>query len=208
MKSGPSLVLATTNQGKVREFAALLTPAVTVRSLRDLKLSVPEETGNTFAENAALKATAISLATDAIVVADDSGLEVDALGGEPGVRSARYAGEPGDDQRNIDLLLRRLAGTPLELRSARFRCAVAVAQRGEILLVSEGACEGSIGFERRGTNGFGYDPVFVLQDGRTMAELSANGKNMISHRAVAFRGVAEPLTELFEELTIAGEPFR
>lgn len=174
-------------------------------SLRELGLESPKETGATFAENAALKAREISLRTEAVVIADDSGLEVDALGGEPGVYSARYSGEPPDDERNIELLIERLSGTPDEERTGRFRCAVAVARGGEILLTASGTCEGTIGHERRGTNGFGYDPVFILADGRTMAELSDDEKNVISHRAVAFRAVAEELTELIAELANAGE---
>lgn len=206
MNDLPQVVLATTNPGKVREFKALLPPGVTVLSLTDLELTGPEETGESFADNAALKATEISRVTDALVVADDSGLEVDALQGAPGVRSARYAGDPPDDQRNIDLLLEQMAEIPPALRTARFRCAVAVARRGEILLRADGTCEGSIGYQRRGTRGFGYDPIFVLPDGRTMAELSDEEKNQVSHRAVAFRAVAEPLSALIGELSNAGEP--
>jgi XTP/dITP diphosphohydrolase len=165
----------------------------------------PEETGATFLENAELKAREISLRTPDLVIADDSGLEVDALGGEPGVYSARYSGEPPDDERNIDLLLAKLEGVDPDRRTGRYRCVVAVAQRGEILLTAAGSCEGTIGYERRGSNGFGYDPIFIMADGRTMAELSDVQKNQISHRAVAFRAVADSLTELIGELTIAGE---
>lgn len=206
MNHSPQIVLATSNPGKIREFAALLPPTLTVLSLRDLGVEGPEETGETFADNAELKATTISRLTDALVVADDSGLEVDALQGAPGVRSARYAGEPPNDERNIDLLLERLSDVPQPLRTARFRCAVAVARHGEVLLRADGSCEGTIGFERRGSNGFGYDPIFVFSDGRTMAELSAEEKNQVSHRAIAFRAVAEPLTELVAELSSVGEP--
>jgi XTP/dITP diphosphohydrolase len=199
------IVLASSNPGKVREFAKLFPANVRIVSLRELRLESPEETGITFAENAAIKAREISLQTDSVVVADDSGLEVDALDGEPGVYSARYSGEPPDDERNIDLLLDRLSGTPQESRAARYRCVVAVARGGEMLLTSSGSCEGTIGHERKGTNGFGYDPLFIMADGRTMAELSDDEKNQISHRAVAFRAVAGPLTELIEELASAGE---
>lgn len=199
------LVLASSNPGKVREFAALLPANVQVASLTELGLNSPEETGLTFAENAALKAREISLLTPSIVVADDSGLEVDALSGAPGVYSARYSGEPPDDERNISLLLSNLAYTPANDRSARFQCAVAVAKGGEVLLTAEGSCEGTIGYERRGTNGFGYDPVFLLPNGRTMAELSDQEKNTISHRAVAFRAVAEELSRLIAEPADVGE---
>jgi XTP/dITP diphosphohydrolase len=199
------IVLASSNAGKVREFAKLFPANVHVVSLRELGLESPNETGTTFAENAAIKAREISLLTDSVVVADDSGLEVDALGGEPGVYSARYSGEPPDDERNIDLLIEKLSGTLDGARTARFQCAVAVARRGEMLLTSSGSCEGTIGHERKGTNGFGYDPLFILSDGRTMAELTDDEKNQISHRAVAFRAVAGPLAELIEELAKAGE---
>jgi XTP/dITP diphosphohydrolase len=165
----------------------------------------PDETGVTFAENAELKAREISRLTPWPVIADDSGLEVDALDGAPGVYSARYSGEPPDDQRNIDLLLAQLAAVSDASRTGRFRCVVAVARKGEVLFTAAGACEGVIGHERRGANGFGYDPVFILPDGRTMAEISDEEKNQISHRAVAFRTVAEPLTELMDELANAGE---
>jgi XTP/dITP diphosphohydrolase len=205
MTSPPRLVLASSNPGKVREFATLLPANVHVASLRELGMESPDETGATFVENAELKAREISLLTPSLVIADDSGLEVDVLGGEPGVFSARYSGEPPDDERNIDLLLSRMEGVSLDRRTGRYRCVVAVARRGEILLTAAGSCEGTIGFERRGTNGFGYDPIFVMSDGRTMAELSDVEKNQVSHRAVAFRAVADSLTGLIEELTIAGE---
>lgn len=205
MSKLPSLVLASSNQGKVREFAKLFPANVHVASLRELGLDSPEETGVTFLENATLKAREISLQVTGLVVADDSGLEVDALDGAPGVYSARYSGEPPDDERNIDLLLARLEHVPDAARTGRFQCVVAVARAGEVVLSAAGSCEGTIGHSRRGLNGFGYDPVFVLPDGRTMAELSDEEKNQISHRAVAFRAVAEPLNELIAELANAGE---
>jgi XTP/dITP diphosphohydrolase len=190
------VVLATKNRGKAVEFSALLPADIGVRTLVDLNLESPDESGVTFAENAAIKAATISEAVDTLVLADDSGLEVDALDGAPGVYSARYAGEPGDDERNIDLLLDRLSDVADPGRTARFVCQVAVARGGSILATAEGSCPGRIGHERRGSNGFGYDPVFVLADGRTMAELSTEEKNQISHRAEAFRNVADRLIEL------------
>jgi XTP/dITP diphosphohydrolase len=200
-----TIALASTNPGKIREFAALLPPGIGIVSLRELSADVPEETGATFAENAAIKSLALSRSVDMVVVADDSGLEVDALGGAPGVRSARYAGEPADDDRNVDLLLARMADVPDDERIARFRCAVSVARHGRELLTASGTCEGRIGHARRGQNGFGYDPVFVLDDGRTMAELAPEEKNRISHRSRAFRAVAEPLRLLVDELFPAGD---
>lgn len=205
MSQQPLVVLATSNAGKAREFATMLASNVQVATFYDLGFDSPEETGSTFLDNAVLKAREISRLTDHLVVADDSGLVVDALGGAPGIYSARYSGEPPDDQRNIDHLLAQMAGIPGERRTARYQCAVAVARCGKVLLTSEGACSGVISYETRGTNGFGYDPIFILSDGRTMAELSDAEKNQISHRAVAFRAVANALRELIDELDITGD---
>ncbi len=192
----PTVVLATKNRGKVTEFLALLPGDIEIKTLDDMNMSAPPETGVTFAENAAIKALGISALCDAIVIADDSGLEVDVLSGAPGVWSARFAGEPPDDERNIELLLEKLQGIPDKDRTARFVCSVIVSRGDQILLESMGYCDGVIGHERRGTNGFGYDPLFILPNGRTMAELSPDQKNALSHRAHAFRQVAEPLYEL------------
>jgi XTP/dITP diphosphohydrolase len=193
------VILATKNMGKAREISALLSQDIEVQTLQDIDVESPEETGDTFAANAAIKATEISKIVGRIVLADDSGLEVDALGGAPGVRSARFAGEPPDDGRNISLLLRRLEAVESDRRSARFVCAVAVARNGQVLFTSEGRCEGHIGRERKGSNGFGYDPVFILNSGQTMAEITNEEKNRISHRAMAFRNVAEHLHALLNE---------
>lgn len=199
------VILATSNPGKVAELRAMLPPAIVVRSLLDLGLTGPEETGASFADNAALKAIEISRHVKELVVADDSGLEVDVLGGGPGVYSARFAGDPPDDKRNIDLLLSRLMGMPDERRTARFRCAIAVARGGEIVLTADGTCHGRIGHACRGTNGFGYDPVFELPSGKTMAELTTEEKNLISHRAIAFRAVADALIGLIGEPSQRGD---
>lgn len=193
------LVLATKNRGKAVEFSALLPADIKIMTLDDMNMLSPDETGMTFAENATMKAVEVSKLVDAIVLADDSGLEVDALNGEPGVYSARYAGEPGNDRSNIDLLLRRLEGVDESKRAGRFVCSVVVARGGDVLFSAEGRCEGRIGHERRGENGFGYDPVFCFDDGRTMAELSTGEKNQISHRAMAYRNVADRLKALFTE---------
>jgi len=198
------IVLATTNPGKIKEFRALLPEDIDVVSLMELGLEAPEETGETFAENAEIKSVAVSRSVPLLVVADDSGLEVDALGGDPGVRSARFAGEPADDRRNIEKLLGLMSGTAGSERGARFQCAVSVAWDGREVLQALGSCDGSIGYDPRGSDGFGYDPIFVLPTGRTMAELTAEEKNEISHRSRAFRAVAEPLRALIEELDPAG----
>jgi XTP/dITP diphosphohydrolase len=129
-----------------------------------------------------------------LAFADDSGLEVDALGGAPGIRSARYAGEPPDDCRNREKLLAELRDVPQEQRTARFRCAVALARPDGPVEVRDGVCEGSIAFEEVGTNGFGYDSIFRLANGLTMAQLSLKQKNQISHRADAYRKIAPVLS--------------
>jgi XTP/dITP diphosphohydrolase len=186
----PRLLLATNNPGKVKEFRELLdgcgwelvTPA-------DIGLSLDvEESGGTFAENAALKAEAYAKASGLVALADDSGLEVDALDGRPGIHSARYAGEDRTDQKRVTKLLEELERVPDSRRKARFRAVIAIkAPKGDIRLV-EGTVEGGIGHEPRGDNGFGYDPVFVLPDrGLTTAELPSDEKNAISHRGTAAR---------------------
>lgn len=183
------LVLASTNKGKLIEFREILTGL----SLELVDLAnfpgIPEiiEDGDTFGENAVIKASAIAKYTGELTLADDSGLEVDALNGEPGVYSARY-GQPGwGDRERYQYLLEKLQGVPLEKRTARFRCAVALYNPHKSLVDQvDGAVEGNISDRPRGSNGFGYDPVFYLPElGKTMAELSAEEKNRFSHRARA-----------------------
>jgi XTP/dITP diphosphohydrolase len=181
------LVLATSNVGKVRQLQSLLSDDVVVKSLADLGLTAPEETGATFAENASLKAVAAAKATGILALADDSGLEVDALGGAPGVQSARYAGDGATDAANIDRLLKELESVPDGARSARFVCVLTLANSDGVLYSVTGECRGKIARARRGTNGFGYDPVFELEGGRTVAELTIEEKNRISHRGIAMR---------------------
>lgn len=178
------LVVATRNAGKRRELEALLAPlGYELLTLDEAGVTGEvEETGDTFVENAELKARAALEATGLCVLADDSGLEVDALGGAPGVRSARYAGVAHDDQANNARLLRELVG--VTARGARFRCALVYLEPGGRRLVVDGTCEGRIAEAPRGGGGFGYDPLFLIGD-RTMAELSADEKNRSSHRAVA-----------------------
>lgn len=185
-----TIVLATRNQGKVREFNKLFADvgwqAVSLADFPD----VPDviEDGETFEANAVKKAVEIAAFLNRPVVADDSGLEVDALDGAPGVYSARYAGEHGNDEANWRKLLEAMKDVPDEQRTARFRCTLAYLEPGAEPVIAQGTCEGIIAREPKGTNGFGYDPVFYLPErGSMMAELDAETKNKISHRAAAMQ---------------------
>lgn len=183
-----TIVVATGNAHKLVEIEAILgraMPGVRFVSIKQLgDFEDPEETGTTFAENALIKARAAVAETGFAAVADDSGLVVDALNGEPGVYSARYAGIHGDDAANNAKLLRNMADVPAPERTARFMSVVALVRPDGTELTGTGACEGTIGFEGRGSNGFGYDPLFLPEDtpGKTMAELTPEEKNAISHR--------------------------
>ena len=194
----PKLLLATNNPGKLRELALLLEGApftIVAPAEEGIALEV-EETGDTFQENAALKARAFAEAAGLLSVADDSGLEVDALGGEPGVRSARYAGPQASDADRVQYLLSKLEGIEWNRRGARFRSVIAVAVPGGEVRLFEGACEGAIVLRPRGTGGFGYDPVFYVPSlGKLMAELSMEEKNGISHRGQAARKAVEYLSD-------------
>jgi XTP/dITP diphosphohydrolase len=183
----PVLALASNNRGKIAEFRTLLGDDVEILSMADLGLDSPEESGTTFEANALLKARFVFNHTGRVTLADDSGLEVDALDGAPGVYSARYAGDHHDDADNRSLLVRNLGHVPRGARMARFVAAVAIIDRNGNESVYRGTCEGSIAFVERGTEGFGYDSLFELADGRTMAELGPLEKNSISHRAHALR---------------------
>jgi len=190
------LVIATGNAGKLREFRRLLDGlGIELRSLADYPgAPTVEEDGATFAANARKKALAYAQCTGAAVLADDSGLEVDALGGAPGVHSARYAGAAQDADANIDALLSALADVPVAERSARFRCVIAVALPSGATLLGEGTCAGRILTERQGEGGFGYDPVFFYEpDAKTFAELPAARKNEVSHRAAALAALIPEL---------------
>lgn len=184
------LVLATHNSNKMREFAELLGGQFCIRDLSALR-DLPEiaETGRSFEENAAIKARTISkLCRDEVVIADDSGLEVGALGGAPGVFSARYSGERAKDEENVSKLLRELRD--VTDRSAGFQCVIAVAKNGELLTTIAGRIAGMLTQSPRGKNGFGYDPIFVPEGfTETFAELAPATKNTISHRAAAVRGL-------------------
>ena len=193
----PRLLFATTNAGKLRELRGLVGDAVEVLALSDLPpVPEPVENGATFEENAELKARAYANATGVPALADDSGLCVDALGGRPGVHSARYA--EGDDRARYEKLLRELSGIPDEQRTAAFVCALCLAlPGGGRSVIQVGRCEGRIGHEPRGSHGFGYDPIFVLpRMGRTLAELTKEEKAGISHRGEAFRKMLPHLQSL------------
>jgi XTP/dITP diphosphohydrolase len=193
------LVVATRNQHKVREIAVLLAEAglameaVTIDEVAPKAVLLEDE--DTFEGNALAKARQASLACGLPAIADDSGIEVDALGGAPGVRSARWAGEPCDDRRNNQKMLLEMASVPADQRTARYRCAAAFVDVARNLeFVRSGACEGVLLGEERGSGGFGYDPLFFIPSlGRTMAEIDLAEKNRLSHRAVAFRALAQVL---------------
>ncbi|WP_313235071.1 XTP/dITP diphosphatase [Sporosarcina ureae] len=199
------VLIATNNKGKAKDFEVLFRPlGINVLTLQDIEESIDvEETGTTFVENAVLKAETVANLLGKVVIADDSGLEVDVLNGEPGVYSARYAGEPSNDEANIDKLLAKLVKVPETARQARFRCVLAIAGPGIKTTTYSGSCEGIITDQRQGTNGFGYDPIFYVPSrGKTMAELSAEEKNAISHRGAALAQLKKQLPEF---LTRIGE---
>ena len=200
------IVLATRNAHKVAELKAILDDLVSGLDLEMVGVGeFPDvedvvETGVTFAANATLKAVAVADATGLPALADDSGLAVDVLGGSPGVFSARWAGTHGQDQANLDLLLAQLSDVPDEHRSAAFVCAAALAMPDGRVVVREGRMPGTLSRAPRGSNGFGYDPILVVDGGsRTAAELSTHDKNAISHRGKAFRALATDLRELLAD---------
>lgn len=199
------LLLATRNRGKIAELQAMLGPSVEVVSLAALDIESPEETGATFAENAELKARHGAAASGLVTVADDSGIEVDALNGAPGIRSARYAGEPGDDERNRAKLLEELQGVLTVCRSARFVSEIAVATPGGEVRSFHGTLEGRVAESPRGSGGFGYDSLLQLPDGRTVAELTPEEKNAISHRGVALRNALPYLQTVIESMAVRPE---
>ncbi len=191
------LLVATHNAHKTREIQRMLGAKFAVRDLSENPdISKPVETGKTFEENAILKAIAVSRELPRLVIADDSGLEVDALNGAPGIYSARYAGENATDKANTDKLLSELAlrNIPANQRNARFRCVIAVARDSKLLRTFEGVVEGTIVDLSRGSRGFGYDPVFQPNGfDQTFAELPAETKNKVSHRAKAIAALHEAL---------------
>ena len=199
----PHVLAATRNPGKLREIREIVAGTPLVWHSLDEYPEVPEveESGATFAENARLKALQYAQATGLCTLADDSGLEVDALGGAPGVHSARYAGQPCDYAANNRKLVRALVDVPPERRGARFRCAMALARGGAVVLETEGVMAGRIIAEPRGANGFGYDPHFLLPDlGRTAAELTPAEKHARSHRGEALRAMLREIEALYRAL--------
>ncbi|MEI6345212.1 MAG: RdgB/HAM1 family non-canonical purine NTP pyrophosphatase [Verrucomicrobiota bacterium] len=189
----PKILLATRNRHKTLEIQTMLGEGVLVSDVSGMPhLPEVEETGVTFEENSKLKAEGISRHVSGIVLADDSGLEVDALGREPGVYSARYAGLDCNDEANTALVLKKMQGFPEEVRSARFRCVLAVAENGITLAVFEGTIEGMLAHEVRGEGGFGYDPIFMpVGHEKTFGELSAEIKHGMSHRSRALKQFQE-----------------
>ncbi len=192
------VLLATRNKGKVREIKKILDGlSIKLLSLDDFKINTEvDETGSTFEENAVLKAAGYAKMAGILTIAEDSGLEVDALGGEPGVLSARYC--PGEDKDRTDLVLKNLKGVPKEKRTARFRCVVAIYEpKSKTLKTCQGKMEGIITKAPKGENGFGYDPIFCLPKfKKTNAELPMEEKNKISHRGKAFREAKKLLKNL------------
>ena len=194
-------LLASNNQGKLAEIRALI-PEIRTASPADVGLELEvEEDGRSFFENAFLKAAAFARASGLVALADDSGLEIDALDGAPGIHSARFGGPGLNDRDRCRLALEQLTGVPPARRQARFRCCVTAVGGDGRVIAAEGVCPGRISTEPRGANGFGYDPIFyfsALQ--RTMAELSPEVKNRISHRAAAIRRIATRLVAGFPDL--------
>jgi XTP/dITP diphosphohydrolase len=199
----PKLLLATTNRGKLREYYQLLKglPFELVSPVDEgIDIAVDEEK-ETFEENARLKAVTYSRFSGLVTLADDSGLEVDALGGGPGIVSARFAGEKASDKDRIEHLLARLKDVTWEKRTARFRCVIAVAALRVETELCDGECQGLIAFEPKGESGFGYDPVFYLPEfGKTMAELPLEIKNQVSHRGKAARKACIILERLAQKV--------
>ncbi len=194
------ILIATKNKGKIAEFTTLFSKYnIQVMSLLDLDKEAQdiEETGETFKENAALKAETVARAYSMPVLADDSGLMVDGLGGEPGIYSARYAGTSANDQANNAMLLKNMANINEHERTARFICVLAVAVPNKQTCFYTGSCEGAIAIEAKGTNGFGYDPLFIPAGyEKTMAELEQSEKNAISHRSAALALLEKDINHL------------
>ncbi len=196
------LVVATTNQGKLREIRGLLADLnVNVTSLADYP-DAPEviEDGDTFEANALKKAVTIAAYTQKLTMGEDSGLEVEALDNAPGIYSARYSGEGATDERNNEKLLSELEGVEPERRGARYRSCIALVKDGQTIAVVEGDCRGEIATEARGTNGFGYDPYFIIPEyGKTFGELDPSIKARISHRSKALAQVKQKLAEYYKD---------
>lgn len=189
------LIVASNNKNKLREFREILGERFDIISMQEAGIDADiEENGTTFEENALIKANYVMNACQSAAIADDSGLEVDALNSAPGVYSARYCGRHGDDEANNDLLLHNLQGVPAP-RKARYVAAIALVRPGHAPIIRRGTCEGEILTERRGNGGFGYDPLFLCETGETFAEISPEKKNTISHRKRGIEAVLQALEE-------------
>jgi len=191
------VIVASSNAGKLAELTVLLAPlGFDLTPQQELGIESPPETGSTFLDNALIKARHAAVARGLAAIADDSGIEVDALGSAPGVRSARFAGEGAADEENLRKLLREMRNVPAVRRGARYRCVIAFVRDAadQEPIIAEGAWEGSIAQVPRGAGGFGYDPIFVpAGDARTAAELTASEKNTVSHRAHALKALVAQL---------------
>jgi XTP/dITP diphosphohydrolase len=196
----PKLLLATSNQGKIKEYRFLLDGlGYQITTLTEEEIAkIVTESGNNYEQNARLKAITYAKLSQLTALADDSGLEVDALNGEPGIKSARFAGEAANDAEKVSFLLTKLNGIPWGKRTASFKCVIAIAIPGGRVELCYGECHGMITFEAKGENGFGYDPIFFLPEiGKTMAELPFEMKNQISHRARATQKARQVLQQLY-----------
>ena len=196
----PKLLLATSNPGKIKEYRLLLgSLGYQITTLAEQGINkIATELGNSYEQNAQRKALSASKSSQLITLADDSGLEVDALSGKPGVRSARFAGRDATDADKVRVLLAKLEGIPWEKRAAHFKCVIAIATPRGQLELCQGECHGIIAFEAKGKNGFGYDPIFYLPKlGKTIAELPLEVKNQISHRAQAAQKARQVLRQFY-----------
>ncbi|KHD86927.1 XTP/dITP diphosphatase [Heyndrickxia ginsengihumi] len=199
-----AVLIATKNRGKAKEFEQMFSKyGIEVKTLLDVDHAIDvAETGKTFEENAILKAETIANQYQLMTIADDSGLMIDALDGSPGIYSARYAGEEKNDEANIDKVLSELMNVSDDRRAATFYCALAVAEPGKETYTVSGTLNGMITHKRIGENGFGYDPIFKISSGKTLAQLSSEEKNAISHRANAMKQLSKLLNQKWGEESI------
>lgn len=191
----PKVLIATKNAGKLAEFERILGDEFEVEGLAEIDLTLPDEGTISYRANANEKARFVAERTGRVTIGDDSGIEAFALGGRPGIISARFAGEPVSDQRNIDKLVAELDANGTDDRSAQFVCWLALANRTGLIASIEGTCAGTIGYEQRGSNGFGYDPVFLFPNEQTMAEMTDEEKDRVSHRGNAIRAMLPALRD-------------
>lgn len=194
------IIIASNNKHKIEELKRILSSLnINVFSLKDKNITIEdiEENGSTFAENAMIKAKAVYDITHTPAIADDSGLCVDALGGKPGVYTARYAGEGASDEDKYNKILKELDGIEPEKRTARFVSAICLIINDNTIITAEGICEGAISYSPKGENGFGYDPIFLTEFNKTFSELTDKEKDSISHRGLALRDLHKKLSDYF-----------